>query len=306
MTPSFFFQPSVFGFATAMALIWAAAIALRMRRDERGIGWILLASFTGALAAAALCGLIAGVGLSLAPLRLAQLGLAAAGFLVLVEFGRRELRGRFHTLKKPWVYAVLAAAAAIKFAIAGTAGLEAVCAYVFAPFGGFLAAAALALRVRDRRSSGWGLPLASAAIAFFAIGFALSVSALQAFAALGLLAGIWRERWDESPFPQETGAFVRWRAPAAFILFTVLGCAGLIAFGQAEQGASLVVQAGAADTPGNAASGASVIVDMEIDSRHLARERAAAQRYKQGLSILVVVVIVAAVWIGLSHLQRRL
>jgi hypothetical protein len=299
-------QPAVFGFATAMALIWAAAIALRMRRDERGIAWTLLASFAGALAAAALCGVFAGGGTSNLPLRLAQLGLAAGGFLALVEFGRRELRGRFRTLNKPWVYAVLAAAAAIKFAIAGTAGLEAVCAYVFAPFGGFLAAAAIALRVRDRRSSGWGLPLASAAIAFFAIGFAVSVAALQSFAAVGLLAGIWRERWDESPFPQQTGAFVRWRAPAAFILLTVLGCAGLIAFGQSEQGASLVVQAGAADTAGNAASGASVMVDMEIDSRQLARERAAAQRYKQGMSILFVVVIVAAVWVGLSRLQRRM
>jgi hypothetical protein len=276
-----------------------------MRRGERGMGWTLLASFAGALGVAALCGLAAGGSIAV-PLRLAQLGLCAAGLLALVEFGRRELRVRFHTLKKPWVYAVLAAAAAVKFALAGFAGLEAVCAYVLAPFGGFLAAAALAERARARRSSGWGLPLMSAAVAFFAIGVALSVAALQAFAALGLLAGVWRERRDESPFPQQTSALVRWRAPAAFILLTLLGCVGLIARGQAEPGASLAVQAGTQADVGDPTTAASVINDIEIDSRHLARERAAAQRYKQGISILVVIVIVAAAWVGLSRLQRRL
>jgi MFS family permease len=306
MTSPGFFQPAVFAFATAMALIWAAVIAHRIRRDERTIGWALLAAFAGALGAAALCGLMAAVGSSIAPLRLAQLGLAAGGFLALVEFGRRELRGRFRTLKKPWIYAVLVAAAVIKFALAGSAGLVAVCAYVLAPLGGFLAAVAIAQRAQTRRNGAWGLPLLAAAVAFFAIGFALSVAALQAFAALGLLAGIWRLRREESPFPQHTPALVQWRAPGAFIILTLLGCAGLVSFGKSEQAASVVAQAGAPGEPSDATSAAAAVDGIEIDSRHLARERAAAQRYKQGVSILVVVVIVAAVWVGLSRLQRRL
>jgi hypothetical protein len=302
---SFGFQ-SGFAFVAGMALIWTAALAYRMRRDERALGWTLLALFAAVLGAAELCTLAAAGNSSATPLRLVQLGLSAAGFLALVEFGRRELRSRYHSLKKPWVYAVLVAAAAIKFALAGSAGLEAVCAYVFAPLGGFLAAVAIGQRARIRRNSGWGLPLLAAAIAFFAIGFALSIAPLQAFAALGLLAGIWRERRDESPFPHHAGAMVRWRAPGAFIVLTLLGCAGLIAFGQAEPAASIVVQAGAPGDVGDATSAASVIDGVEIDSRQLARERANSQRYKQGLSILIVVVIVAAVWVGLSRLQRRM
>jgi hypothetical protein len=298
--------PSVFAFIAGIALIWAAAIALRMRRDGRALGWPLLALFAAALGAAEL-GALATTGASIAPpLRLVQLGLAAAGFFALVEFGRRELRSRYQSLKQPWVYAVLVAAAAIKFALAGAAGLEAVCAYVFAPLGGFLAAVATSQRAQVRRNGGWALPLLAAAIAFFAIGFALSIAALQAFAAVGLLAGMWREHREESPIPQQIGAFVRWRAPAAFVLLTLLGCTVLVTFGQTEQAASIAVQAGVPGAAGDTTAAAAVVDGIEIDSRQLARERANSQRYKQGLSILVVLVIVAAVWIGLSRLQRRI
>jgi hypothetical protein len=183
------------------------------------------------------------------------------------------------------------------------AGLESVCAYVFAPLGGLLAVVALAERVRRRRVRGWGLPLMVAAVAFFAIGFALSIAALQAFAALGLLAGIWRERRDESPFPQQASALVRWRAPGAFVLLTVLGCAVIAA--RQPQDALIAAQAGATGGAAQSASTASVIDEIEIDSRQLARERALAQRYKQGLSILIVMLVVGAVWVGLSRWQRR-
>jgi hypothetical protein len=306
MAPFGFLPPAVFAFTAGISLVWGAAIALRMRRDERALGWPFLAAFAVALGVAEFCAL-AATGDSIAtPLGLVQLGLAAAGFLALVEFGRRELRSRYQSLKKPWVYAVLVIAAAIKIALAGPAGLEAVCAYVFAPLGGFLAAVAVAQRTKVRRNGGWGLPLLAAAIAFFAIGFALSVAALQAFAALGLLAGIWREHREESPVPQQTAAFVRWRAPGAFVVLTLLGCAGLAAFGKTEQVASIVVQAGAPGAASNATAAVGVVDGIAIDSHQLARERANSQRYKQGLSILIVVAIVAAVWVGLSRLQRRM
>jgi hypothetical protein len=49
----------------------------------------------------------------------------------------------------------------------------------------------------------------------------------------------------------------------------------------------------------------SILLDrLPIDSRQLARDRAANQRYKQGMLILVVVGLVALVWVGLSHLPR--
>jgi hypothetical protein len=296
---------SVFAFTAGIALVWVAAIAIRMRRDKRALGWIFLAVFAAALGAAQLIGL-AIAGAPSTAVRLGQLVVSAAGFFALVEFGRCELRDRFSTLRMPWVYAVLVAAAAIKFALAGLAGLETVCCYGFAPLGGLLATAAIAQRVRVRRSGDWSLPLMAAAIAFFAIGFALSISALQAFAAMGLLAGIWREHRDESPLPQHTGVFARWRAPGAFVVLTLLGCAGLVAFGQAEKGASVVVQAGAPSEAADATSAAVAADGIEVDSRQFARERANSQRYKQGLSILIVVAIVAAVWVGLSRLQRRM
>jgi hypothetical protein len=303
MTPFGLFEPTAFAFTAGMALLWAAAIALRMRRDERSLRWPFLASFAAAVGLAELCAL-ATTGDSSTLLGLPQLALSAAGLLALVEFGRRELAGRYDTLKKPWIYVLLAVAAAIKFALAGLAGLEAVCASVFAPLAGFLAALALAQRARLRSGGRWGLPLVAAAIAFFAIGYALSIAALQAFSALGLLAGVWRERREESPFPQSSSVFVRWRAPGAFMALTLLGCTALTLRGQTNDEASLVVQAGS--TADDVATSAGVIEDIEIDSRQLARERANAQRYKQGLSILIAIAVVAAIWVGLSRLQRRM
>ena len=72
------------------------------------------------------------------------------------------------------------------------------------------------------------------------------------------------------------------------------------------QDALIVAQAGATGAAAQSASSASVIDEIEIDSRQLARERALAQRYKQGLSILIVVVVVGAAWVGLSRWQRRM
>jgi hypothetical protein len=295
---------SASAFAAGMALAWTAAIAHRIERNERAVGWTLFAYSAAALGFAEFFALLT-VGDSAAELlRFAQLGLACAGWILLIEFGRRELGSRYQTLKQPWVYAVLVGAAAIKFALAGAAGLEAVSAYVFAPLGGLLAAVALAQRAQRRRVRGWGLPLMAAAVAFVAIGFALSIAALQAFSALGLLAGIWRERRDKSPFPEHASALVRWRAPGAFVLLTVLGCAALAA--RQQQDSLIVVQARATGGAAQPASTAIVFDESEIDSRHLARERDLAQRYKQGLSILIVVVVVGAVWVGLSRWQRRM
>jgi hypothetical protein len=221
--------------------------------------------------------------------------------LALVEFGRRELRGKYRTLQKPWVYALLIAAAAVKLALAGAEGLEAVSCYVAAPLGGLLAAVALAQRARKRRDTGWGLPLVAAAIGFFATGYALSVEALQAFAALGVLAGIWYIRRAESPFPNHASPFLRWRAPGAFVVLTLLGCGGLIALGQPDSD----VTHAAVGVQSSGGSTANAMAGSEIHPRQLAKERATALRYKQGLSILVVVVAVAVVWVGLAHYQRR-
>jgi hypothetical protein len=242
---------------------------------------------------------------SIGSLRLVQLGLAAAGFAALVEFGRRELRAQYRTLEKPWVYVPLIAAVAFKMALKGAEGLEAVCCYVIAPLGGLLATVAIAQRAQRRADAGWGLPLAAAAIAFFAVGFALAVAALQTFAALGLLAGIWCEKRKEAPIPVEAGALARWRAPGAFLVLMLLGSAALIVAGPTEEGLA-VVQVGAVGEANGAQAAPSAMGGAEVDSRKLARERATAQRYKQGLAILVVVAILAIVWVGLSRLQRRL
>jgi hypothetical protein len=300
MTPFGPFQPVVFAFAAGLALVWTAAIVLRLRRDERSLGWELFAVFAAAQAVAEWIGLATAAEPNPATVWL-QLGFSTAAFLALIEFGRRELRGKHPMLQKPWVYALLVAAAAFKTAVKGSEGLEAVCCYVFAPLGGLLAAVALAQRVRIRRDAGWGLPLAAAAIAFFAVGYAFSIDALQAFAGLGLLLGVWRESRDKTPLPKQAGAIVRWRWPAAFVVLALAGSAALIAREYAEQDASAVVVVRGASEAGNANAASSV----ELDSRQLSRERAAAQRNKQALMLLIVVVVVAAVWIGLSRLSRR-
>src|SRR5688572_12595920 len=139
MTPFGPFQPAVFAFAAGLALVWTAAIALRLRRDERSHSWELFGALAAAQAVAEWIGLVTAADSNATPVWL-RLGLSTAAFLALIEFGRRELRGKYPTLHKPWVYAPLIAVIALKIALKGSEGLEAVCCYVLAPFGGFLAA----------------------------------------------------------------------------------------------------------------------------------------------------------------------
>jgi hypothetical protein len=296
------FQPAIVAFVSGLALVWTGGLALRLARGAETHRWRLFALFALAQALAQ-WSLIAAEDDSPAVLfGRVSLVLSAASFLALIEFGRRGIILQGERLLKRWIYAPVIAVAALILATRGPGGVETAMRYGLALPGGALAAWAFA-QAAQRRHTGWGLALASAATALFATGYAFSVGALSAFAALGLLVGIWRESRAAFPLPPPAGAVRRWRLPVGFALLLVVGAVGLAGLTERpeEEWAAVAL------VPGDAGSatdteGVKVLLDaIEIDPRELARQRAERQRYKQGLSILIVLAVVAVVWIGLAR-----
>lgn len=101
------------------------------------------------------------------------------------------------------------------------------------------------------------------------------------------------------------GAIKRWRVPIGIMLLAIVGATALLS--RIEQPASqpaaaepLVVLNAADNVAGG--EGAGIVPEaIEIDPRELARQQAEAQRYQQGLSLLIVLGVVAVVWIGLAR-----
>jgi hypothetical protein len=218
---------------------------------------------------------------------------------VLFEFARRLFHRGDMPILKTWLHALPAAIALLAIIFYGPAGLAAICRYVLAIPAGLAAAVALARSTRDGGSQRWQLPLAGAAIVFLGVGEAFAVHPLQAFSATALLTAIWSESRRQRPLDRETKATQRWRWPAAFLAIAVAGSTVLAIREQASDPTASVAlyavesgESAAAEPP----------QPMNIDPRQLARDRAAAQRAKQGLILLAVVAGVAVAWIGLSQL----
>jgi hypothetical protein len=298
-------QSPVLPFVAGMALVWAAAIIYWRRPLESETKRFLLAAFAFGQALSEWCGVgVSATGSS--KLAAAQALLSAASFLFLLELARRELSLNGRPLIKWWIYPLVCGVAVLKCWWTGWQGLELAGRFAIAIPGGLLCTAALARGARAKCPVGTATALIAAAIGFFTLGRVLDVSALRAFAALGYLAGIWRRELELRPWSGDVSPIRRWRTPMAFILITALGAGSVgVMFARQSQwqplpGVALSVTDGES---GDVSS--SILLDrLPTDSRQLARDRAANQRYKQGMLILVVVGVVALVWVGLSHLPR--
>jgi hypothetical protein len=295
--------PAALAFVAGMALLSAAVLAFRLRRAQAVWPWQLFGAFAVGHGLAEWCRVVAIDEAGGFPLFIVGLALFAASWLALIEFGRRAVRRNGEQLLKPWTYAPLLAIAAI-LSYNGSAGLEAACRYPLALAGGSLAAVALVqMAHRNAPMRPW-LQLMAAASAFCAMGYALAIPALQAFAALGLLVGVWGASREAFPLPAGVGAVQRWRVPAAFLVVVLAGTAALIERGQPqEQGSLAAAKVYAVSGAGETGAAGYALDSVEIDPRQLARERVSQQRLKQGASILVVIVIVAGVWVGFSRMQ---
>jgi hypothetical protein len=298
-------ESPVLPFVAGMALVWTAAIIYWRRPLESETRRFLLAAFALGQALSEWCGVgVSATGSSI--LAAAQTLLSAASFLFLLELARRELSLKGRPLIKWWIYPLVCGVAVLKCWWTGWHGLELASRFAIAMPGGLLSSGALARGARAKRPIDTATSLIAAAIGFFTLGRVLDVSALRAFAALGYLAGIWRLHLQTRPWPGDVSPIRRWRTPTAFVLITVLGASALgvmlARHSQWQQSASVALSATGGES-GDVSS--SMLVDrLPTDSRQIARDRAANQRYKQGMLILVVVGIVAVVWVGLSHLPR--
>jgi hypothetical protein len=296
------FQPEGLAFLCGLALFWVGGLALRLARGSQFPNWRLFALFA-LVQALAQWSLLSANGDSRTFFgNGASLVLSPASFLALMEWSRREIKCPGDRRLQPWIYGLAMAIAALILATSGTSGMGTVVRYALALPGGVLAAVALG-QAAQRRPAGWGLALASAAIALFAVGYAFSVGALQAFAALGLLMGIWREYREVFPLPKSASAVRRWHMPVVFMLLVIAGTIGTHALiERSEKPAVAVALMPSVDGNASDMEGVEVLLDaIEIDPRELARQRADEQRYRQGLTILVVLGVVAVVWIGLAR-----
>jgi hypothetical protein len=297
---SAFIQPSIAAFITALSLACTAAVAFRTSRTVAAGQWRWFAAFA-ALFSAAACIAIFEFQNGGTVLRVLSLVFAAASSLTLIEFGRRHVTGNAKRYLKPWLHLPLAAFAALVIALRGLAGLELASRYLLA-----IPAAALAglvLAQRARASDRWEPALAAAAIVFLAIGFAFSVGPLVAFAALGLLSAIWCESRRQLPLDSGAGPVKRWRSPAAFLAVAIAGVTILaMRDRQIEQTAFAI---SIADGAGSAAAADDTLDSIAIDPRQLTRDRASAQRTKQAVILLAVIVAVAGVWGGLAYWSNR-
>ena len=297
------FQPAMMAFAGGLAFLWTAGIALRLARASQTPAWRWFALFA-LMQALAQWSLLAAIDDSRAALvSHGSLVLSAVSFLALIECGRRGIKRQNKQLLASWVYAPVVAVTALILATSGLGGVDTAVRYALAIPGGVLAALAFA-QAAKRRHAGWGLALASAATALVAIGYAFSVEALQAFAALGLLVGVWRENREAFPLPPLAGALRRWRSPVGFLLLVIAGAIGMSALNKPVEmepsAAVALVPTGEASATD--AEAVEVFLDaIEIDPREAARQRADEQRYKQGLTILIVLGVLAVVWIGLAR-----
>ncbi len=298
-------QPAALLFVCGLALVWTSGLAFQVARGARRTSSSWFAAFALAQGLAQWLLLVASRGGPASDLLSSiSLALSGASFLALLEYGRREFRGRDSALPGAWVYGILAAIAVIAILTGGMNGVRAVVRYELALVGGCLAAAALGQQAK-RSGTEWATSLASAATALFAIGFIFSIQALQAFAALGLVAGLWRDNRNMYPVQATASAVRRWGSPAGFIVLTIAGAVGIAALAERPEGEMLV---GVSLAPGGSASAADVSLpwdEADLDPREAARKRACEQRNKQGLAMLIVLVVVGVVWAGVARHAGR-
>jgi hypothetical protein len=297
------FQPVVVAFLCGLALFWVGGLALRLARGSHSANWRLLGLFAMLQALAQWSVLSAGDDSRIIFGNRISLALSAVSFLALMEWGRREVKRQSDRKLPSWIYGLAAATATLIVAVNGTSGIGTAVGYALAAPGGVLAAIAFA-QAAQRRADGGGLALAGAAVALFAIGYMFSVGALEAFAAFGLLIGIWRENRQVLPLPPFAGVVQRWRTPAVFVLLAIVGAAGTLAlFGSpgAEVAAGVALVPSSEAGAGDAQTVEKLFDAIEVDPRELARQRADEQRYRQGLTILIVLGVVAVAWAGLAR-----
>ncbi len=290
-------EPAVAVFGCGLTLLWLGGVAFRLDRGSPRAAWVLLAVFAW-LQGLAQFGLLASGAESPAWVGSGSLLLSAGSYFSLIEFGRRGIKRRGQGLLKPWIYAVVIAIAA---AILSTGGLSAAVRYGVAIPGGIAAAIAAGQTAREQRV-GWPLALASAAIALFVLGDVVSIAPLRTFAALGLIAGVWVECRAVCPLPSAAGGLRRWRAPVGFAIMLVVGSAGVAAVTEVSGEHSVLALAATDPTsdPGTDSS-EQKIAPAEVDSRTLARQRADDLRYKQGLTLLGALGVMAVVWVCLAR-----
>jgi hypothetical protein len=295
-----FIQPVAVAFIAAIALAWTATLAYRLSRAAASGEWLLFAAFSGLLGASAFVGVFYNAGIG-GVARWLNLFLASASYLALIEFGRRQVSYRSNKRLRPWVYLPLAGIAALLAAVRGLAGIDLAIRFVLAGAAGAFATSSFAQRART--SGRWEPALAAAAVAFLAVGYAFSVGPLVAFSSVGMLIAVWAESRRQLPFEAGAGAVKRWRAPAAFLVLTIAGTTVLALREPGLEQSSYALYV--ADGAGGAAAADDTLESVALDPRQLARDHGSAQRSKQGVILLAVIVVLAGVWGGLAYWSNR-
>jgi hypothetical protein len=299
MTAYDLFQPAVWAFAGGLTLLFVGGLACRLARTSHHVLWNYLASF------GVLQGLAQWCKLALAVEDAALVGylyllLSAVSYVGLMEYARREIQRHGQRLLNPWWYGAVIAIVVLTLVTAGEGRFDAAVRYGLAIPAGIVATIALAQAARSRRA-GWPLALASTATAVFVVGDVMMIAPLRAFAALGLLIGIWAECRAADRLPKLSSTLRRWRAPAVFAIALVVGVVGSAALVDGSNDDSTVMLA-ASEMAMDAVSPADTsTAPLEIDPRTLARQRADELRYKQGLLLMGGLAVLAVVWIGLAR-----
>src|SRR5687767_13505192 len=202
-------HPDVLAFVCGLALFCSAAIAYRLRntRDtETRMPRIWLATFAATGGITQWLGLINTNPTDALALRYAQLFLAASSFVALIAFARDGVRlGRQPSLRTcvnfsiPLIFALFIVKTWL-------GGLDPAFRYGLALPAGLLGAAVLYAFDRTEREGDWGMLLVAAALAFYALGFALGVPALEAFAALAAMCGLVRHYRRHFPLEENATA----------------------------------------------------------------------------------------------------